>query len=84
MTENSQCADILACMQDGHSLTALEALERFGCLRLAARIHDLEALGHTFEVETVERNGKRYARYTLVPRITDRQLEDAGQLAMFG
>lgn len=83
MTEHSQCADILAYMQGGHSLTALEALERFGCLRLAARIQDLEALGHTFAVETVEQDGKRYARYTLVPRPTDRDLEDAGQLAMF-
>lgn len=86
MTEpkpGTQCADILAYMQDGHSLTALVALERFGCLRLAARIQDLEELGHTFSVETVKRNGKRYARYTLVPRITDHQLEEAGQMVMF-
>lgn len=84
MTENSQCADILRYMAGGNSLTALEALERFGCFRLAARIQDLEAFGHTFAVETIERRGKRYARYTLVPRITDHQLEEAGQLAMFG
>jgi hypothetical protein len=84
MTEGSQCADILQYMAGGNSLTALEALQRFGCLRLAARIQDLEALGHTFDVEMVEQNGKRYASYTLVPRVTDRDLENAGQLAMFG
>ena len=83
MTENSQCAEILAYLQAGHSLTALEALRRFSCLRLAARIQDLEEAGHTFSVETVEHNGKRYAQYTLVPRVTDRDLESAGQLAMF-
>lgn len=47
-------------------LTPLEALRRFGCLRLGARIHELREQGHEIETEWVERGGKRYAKYRLV------------------
>lgn len=46
-------------------LTPLEALRRFGCLRLGARIHELREQGHDIETEWVERGGKRYAKYRL-------------------
>ena len=47
------------------SITPLEALEKFGCFRLAARILELRESG--LSIETVEevRDGKRYARYVL-------------------
>lgn len=43
MSQNDQ---ILRYLKTGGALTPLRALQRFGCLRLAARIYDLEARGH--------------------------------------
>jgi len=47
-------------------LTAYEALEDAGCLRLAARIKDLRDKGHNIVTEMVRANGKQYAGYYLV------------------
>jgi len=47
----------------GGTLTALDALYSFGCLRLGSRIHDLRAEGLPIETEMIEVNGKRVARY---------------------
>ena len=41
----SQKADILAALIRGETLTAMDALTRFGCFRLAARIYDLRQEG---------------------------------------
>jgi hypothetical protein len=46
-------------------LTAIEALKRFNCLRLAARIGDLRAKGFEIITVTEEGDGKRWARYYL-------------------
>lgn len=46
-------------------ITPIQALEKFGCLRLAARIEELRSEGHSIETERVERGNKRYARYRL-------------------
>lgn len=62
----SQNAEILRWLRQGHGLTPLEALERFGCNRLAARVADLKAAGHAIVSELVTlANGKRVSRYTL-------------------
>ncbi len=37
----SQNAQIAAYLQQGHSITAMEALAKFKCMRLASRISDL-------------------------------------------
>ena len=50
---------------EGHSLTPIDALERFGCFRLAARIDDLRQEGLDIETVKERRNGKSYARYRL-------------------
>jgi len=63
----SQCKDIKAHLTAGHSLTALEALQRFGCFRLAARINDLRAEGMKIGTRMIEENGKVYAQYYLTP-----------------
>lgn len=63
----SQCGLILAALQCGRRLTALEALDEFGCFRLAARIYDLREAGHEIIKETVLGNGKRHAEYSLPP-----------------
>jgi hypothetical protein len=62
----TQANMILKHMQQGHSLTALEALNRFGCNRLAARICDLRQSGHVIHTDTVSANGKQFAKYSLV------------------
>jgi hypothetical protein len=59
----SQTLHILAYMKAGQSITGLDALIRFGCFRLPARIADIKKLGHTVNREMIEVNGKRVARY---------------------
>ena len=62
----SQNDRILRHLRTGRGLTALQALNLFGCLRLAARINDLRRQGHQISSETVTReDGKRYAMYWL-------------------
>jgi hypothetical protein len=64
MTQNEQ---ILAALKRG-PLTPLEALERFGCFRLAARVGELRQQGHSIVTTTAEAGGKSFARYVYVPR----------------
>lgn len=45
----SQKDRILDYLAAGRSLTPLEALDKFGCNRLAARIHEIELEGHHIE-----------------------------------
>ena len=61
MSQNEQ---ILALLKRG-PITALDAVQ-YGCLRLAARIHDLRMQGHVITTEPVTVNGKQYARYYLM------------------
>ena len=57
--------NILTHLQNGRSLTPLEALNEFGCFRLAAHIESLRKDGHRIFTHMVNENGKKYARYTL-------------------
>lgn len=60
----TQAQAILAHLQTGAKLTPLEALERFGTLRLAARIWDLRQAGHVInERDVTLPNGKTVAQY---------------------
>lgn len=62
----SQTNDILRHLAKGKSLTPLEALERFGCLRLAARVNDLRLRGHRIDTDIVQtKGGAKIARYSL-------------------
>lgn len=47
-------------------LTPIEALERYQCFRLAARIDELRREGMEVETEIVKGGGKRWARYRVV------------------
>jgi len=49
----SQTKKILAHLQEGKSITPLEALNMFGCFRLGARIADIKALGYAVRSEFV-------------------------------
>lgn len=65
---DTQNQSILNWLKTGASLTPWDALQMFGCFRLAARIHDLRERGHNIEMEMVEKeNGRKYARYWLEP-----------------
>ena len=61
MTQNEL---VYAYMSQNGSITALEAV-KFGCLRLAARIHDMRQSGLQIESKDVTENGKTFARYSL-------------------
>lgn len=61
MSQNEQ---ILAALKRG-PLTQADAVERFQCYRLAARILELRERGHPISVEKVAANGTRFARYRL-------------------
>jgi hypothetical protein len=63
MNTYSQNAAVLKALLAGETITALQALNRFGILRLAARIADLRAMGHDVRTINVKAQGKRFARY---------------------
>ena len=63
-TSGSQTDRILEWMLEGNSITPLEALEKFHCFRLGARIADIKAKGYLVYSEFVttpsEKKVKRY------------------------
>ena len=63
---NSQANRILLWLKSGKRITAIEALENFGCFRLAARISDLREDGHNIVTDRVEtHSGSHIAEYRL-------------------
>ena len=46
-------------------ITPLEALDKYGCLRLSGRIHDLRKMGVPITTKNITRNGKTFAEYRL-------------------
>ena len=66
--KTTQSNQILEYMRQGNSITPLEALNMFGCMRLGARIYDLSQAGHVIHREMVhdKRTGKKYASYRLL------------------
>ena len=62
----SQTQLILTHLKSGKTLTAMQALSKFDCMRLASRILDIREMGYEIFSEMIKRNGKRYARYSLV------------------
>lgn len=70
MDNDSQCKMILFYLKENGTITAKEALQLCGCMRLAARIHDLRRKGipiiskdHTY-INTYGHK-VRYAIYSL-------------------
>lgn len=63
----SQKTQILSYLKTGKSVTQLDAIARFGCLRLGGRIFELRKAGHAIETERFTTpNGSVVARYRLV------------------
>lgn len=50
----SQSDSILSALRRGDRLTPADALERYGCFRLAARIYDLRKAGHDIRERMVQ------------------------------
>jgi len=68
ISKKSQTDEILNYLQAGNVLTPLEALRKFNCMRLGARIYDLRQKGYVINSLIIKDgiSGKRYARYSLV------------------
>ena len=58
-TQNLQ---ILGYLKKGKPITPLEALEKFGCWRLSARIYDLRK-NYIIETINITNNDKTYSQY---------------------
>jgi len=54
---------IEAWLSRGYKLTPLQALNKWGCMRLAARIAELRKDGMAITTTKVTNNGKTYAQY---------------------
>jgi len=63
MSQNKQIADYL---NKGKKLTPIDALNKFGCFRLAARIADLRNEGMNIKTNTIKlENKKQIAQYSV-------------------
>lgn len=62
MTKTDQ---IRAHLMNRKAITPLQALRKYGCMRLAARVSDLRAEGLEIRSTIIKQNGKRFARYRL-------------------
>lgn len=65
----SQSDAILDALLRGDTITPLDALQKYRCLRLSGRIYDLKAKGYPIEMRMIETpSHKRVAAYFL-PRV---------------
>jgi Helix-turn-helix domain len=64
-TNKSQSLRILRHLKSGRSITALEALNKYKCFRLAARVHELKRMGYKIKRSMKTRNQKKFASYSI-------------------
>jgi len=63
MSQNKQIADYL---NKGKKLTTIDALNKFGCFRLASRINDLRNDGMNIKTKIIKlENKKQIAQYSI-------------------
>ena len=63
MSQNKQIADYL---NKGKKLTTIDALNKFGCFRLASRINDLRNDGMNITTKIIKlENKKQVAQYSI-------------------
>ena len=65
MERDSQCKKILKYLQEGHSITQIEATRMWDITRLAARVSDLRRRGYDIVSEQVGKGFGSYVRYHL-------------------
>jgi hypothetical protein len=61
----SQNEQIRLHLEAGKTITPLQALNLFNCLRLGARIHNLKEMGLAIGKRIIAENGKHYAEYSI-------------------
>lgn len=61
----SQSIAILGHLKRNGKINPMQALKYYGTMRLASRVNDLRNQGHSIETTIVERQGKRFAEYSL-------------------
>jgi hypothetical protein len=61
----TQCAQIIDYLATGHSLSPLQALDKFNCWRLGGRIYELRQAGHRIKTRLVKIGSKHVASYSL-------------------
>lgn len=49
----------------GYGITQLQALDKWGCMRLSARINELRNQGVNIVTTAIKQNGKTFARYSI-------------------
>lgn len=50
-----------------NTITPIEALKKFGCFRLAARINDLRSEGMNIKTSTIRpKKGNHFAKYSVI------------------
>lgn len=65
-SSKTQCNMIAAYLESGHTITSLEALRYFGCMRLASRICDLRDRGMNIATRKIKLpSGKYVTEYSL-------------------
>jgi hypothetical protein len=62
----SQTEKVKRHLEKEGSITPLEALYDYGCMRLSGRIYDLKKQGIKIKTEHERKGDKTYARYKLV------------------
>ena len=61
----TQLQEIQKHLKEYGEINPLMALERYGCMRLAARIQELRGMGMKIKTQIRKGNGKAYASYKL-------------------
>ena len=61
----SQKEKILKHLLSGKSITPIQALNKFGCFRLGARIHNLRSEGYDIISKLVKKDNKYFSKYCL-------------------
>ena len=64
-TRISQCRAILGHMRLHGSITPREAIRKYNCFRLGARIYELKKKGHSIKSEKQIEDGKTFSKYSL-------------------
>jgi hypothetical protein len=62
---SSQLKEIRHYLESGGKLTPLEALDKFGCFRLAAIVHNLREEGLNIKTTMVKQGKKSFAEYSI-------------------
>lgn len=64
----SQTDAILDALLRGEKITPLDALRKYGCFRLGARIYDIRKSGYMVDRKLIDvGNGKHVAEYSMPP-----------------